>query len=80
MNKRLEKDRGYVTQNIQDATGRHFNRPGNTLRNMSITFLKRVKSNDPVYRKERERYYKKKIQLILPGKELEPRTGLCIVL
>ena len=44
-------ERGYVTRNTKDATGRHFNKPGHTLGNMSITILERVKSNDPIYRK-----------------------------
>ena len=43
MHERQSQHRGYVTINTKDATGRHFNRPGHTLANISMTVLGRVK-------------------------------------
>ena len=54
MHERMSRHRGYVTRNKQDATGCHFIKLGHTLSNMSISVLERVKSLDPIYRKERK--------------------------
>ena len=75
MHERLSQHRGYITRNTQDATGRHFNRPGHTLGNMNITILERVKSNDPIYRKERERYHIRKFNSYYQGMNGSPGLG-----
>ena len=75
MHERLSQHRGYVTRNTQDATGRHFNRPGHTLGNMNITILERVWSNDPIYRKERERYHIRKFNSYYQGMNGSPGLG-----
>ena len=75
MHERLSQHRGYVTRNTQDATGRHFNRPGHTLANMSMTVLERVKSTDPIYRKEREKYHIRKFNSFYKGMNGNPGLG-----
>ena len=72
MHERLSQHRGYVTRNTQDATGHHFNRPGHTLGNMNITIIERVKSKDPIYRKERERYCIRKFNSLDQGMNKSP--------
>ena len=57
LHERLNQHRGYVTRKAQDATGRHFDLPGHKLSDMNISVLKKVKCNDPMYIKERERYH-----------------------
>ena len=39
------------------ATGQHFDSPGHSLSDLCITVLERVRSNDYLYRKEREKYF-----------------------
>ena len=40
------------------ATGEHFNEIGHSLSNMTITIVETIKSEDPNYRKEREKFHK----------------------
>ena len=54
---RLAEHRAYVNNNVDTATGEHFNLPGHTLSDLRITMLEKVRSNDDMYRKERERYF-----------------------
>ena len=75
MHERLSQHRGYVTRNTKDATGRHFNKPGHTLGNMSITILERVKSNDPLNRREREKYHIRKLNSYNQGMNVSPGLG-----
>ena len=39
-------ERGYVTRNTKDATGRHFNKPGHTLGNMRFDKLVNFSSEE----------------------------------
>ena len=49
---------GYISnRKIHKATGDHFNKPGHSLADLSVTALERVKRNNPLYRKEREEYF-----------------------
>ena len=45
------------TRNVDMATGEHFSLPGHTLSDLRITILEKVRSNDDMYRKGRERYF-----------------------
>jgi len=59
---RLADHRGYITNKIESkATWAHFNLPGHSLANMKATILEQVKFKDEAYRKEREKYYIRKI-------------------
>ena len=75
LHERLSQHRGYITRKTQDATGRHFNLPGHTLANMNITIIERVKSNDPIYRKEREKYHIRKFNSYHKGMNGSPGLG-----
>ena len=67
LRERLNQHRGYVTRKAQDATGRHFDLPGHKLSDMNISVLKKVKCNDPMYIKERERYHIRKFNTYYQG-------------
>ena len=55
---RLADHRGYVVnQATSQASGLHFNLPGHSLADLSITAIEQVKKNDIIYRKEREELY-----------------------
>ena len=42
---------------INQATGEHFNLSGHSISDMKLSIIVKVKSNDPPYRKERERQH-----------------------
>ena len=75
LHERLSQHRGYVTRKTQDATGRHFNLPGHNLSHMKISVLEKVKSHDPMYRKERERYHIRKFNSYYQGMNGNPGLG-----
>ena len=52
---RFSEHRGYVNNNDDTATREHFNMPGHSLSNMTMTVLEKVKTSDDMYRKEREK-------------------------
>ena len=52
---------------INKATGNHFNQPGHSFNNMRFTVVEKVKSNDKVYRKEREKHYINKFNTYYDG-------------
>jgi hypothetical protein len=55
---RLADHRGYVVnKDITKATGHHFNLPGHSVTDLSITVIEKVKNNDVLYRREREEYH-----------------------
>ena len=55
---RIDDHRGYISnRKIDKATGDHFNKPGHSQADLSVTGLERVKRNNPLYRKEREDYF-----------------------
>ena len=55
---RISDHRGYVVnQHLDKTIGEHFNRPGHSLSDLSVTALEQVKKNDLFYRREREKYF-----------------------
>ena len=70
---RLADHRGYVNNHdYTTATGEHFNSPGHSLSDLSITILERVKTNDDLYRKEREKYHIRKFNTYYKGLNKQP--------
>ena len=59
---RLADHRGYITNKIESQpAGAHFNLPGHSLANMNATILEQVKYSNEEYRKEREKYFIRKL-------------------
>ena len=55
---RLDVHHGYiVNRHLTEAIAEHFNLPGHSLANFSVTALEKVKVINPLYRKEREEYF-----------------------
>ena len=55
---RLADHRGYIlNQVVSKATGAHFNLPGHSLAQLSVTILEQTQNNSEEYRKEREKYF-----------------------
>ena len=55
---RFGQHKGYVRNREYDkATGSHFNQRGHCMSDMQVAIIEKIKSNDPVYRKEREKMY-----------------------
>ena len=58
----------YVTsQDSSTATGRHYNSPGHTLADLSITVLEQVRKNDTLYRTQREEYHVRRFNTLYKG-------------
>ena len=58
MKERFCEHKCYVTsQQLDKATGAHFNQKGHSVSDMRITILEKVHNKDPFYRKEREHMY-----------------------
>ena len=71
----LAEHRGYVNNHdYTTATEEHFNSPGHSLSDQTITYLERVKSSDDLYRKEREIYFIRKFNTFYRGR-MEPTTS-----
>ena len=65
---RFADHRGYVVNKHLDKTvGEHFNRPGHSRSDMTVTALEQVKKNDLFYRREREKYLINKFDTIRKG-------------
>ena len=65
---RLADHRGYVTNRVtSQATGEHFNLPGHSLADLSITILEQTNRKSSEYRKERERYFIRKFDTYYHG-------------
>ena len=64
---RLTEHRGYVNNDDDTATGQHFNLPGHSLSDLTVTILEKVRSNDDLYRRERERYFMRKFNTYYKG-------------
>ena len=69
---RLADHRGYVNNGDDTATGEHFNLPGHSLSDLSITILEQVKRKDTLYRKEREKYFIRKFNTFYRGLNRQP--------
>ena len=67
LKKRLSDHRGYISSQVESrATGAHFNLPGHSLADLSVTLLEQTKS-DPEYRREREKYFIRKFDTVNNG-------------
>ena len=65
---RLADHRGYVVnQETTTATGRHFNLPGHSLADLSISIVEQVRKNYPMYRKEREEFHIRRFDTLHRG-------------
>ena len=70
---RLAEHRGYVTnQVLSTPTGEHFNLPGHSLSDMKMVILEKVRSQDDLYRKEREKYFIRKFNTYYAGLNKQP--------
>ena len=64
---------GYIrTKKTDKSTGNHFNLPGHSLANMTVTIVEKDKVNDIQYRKEREAYHIRKFNTFYCGLNLKP--------
>ena len=55
---RLADHRAYINnEQVNYATGAHFNKPRHQLSDLSVTILEKIRKEDDSYRKERERYF-----------------------
>ena len=64
----LADHRGYIlNQKDNQATGAHFNLPGHSLSDLSVTILERVNQRDETYRKEREKYHIRRLNTFHSG-------------
>ena len=65
---RIYEHIGYArTKNITKATGEHFNLPGHSTSDMKFTIIEKVKSLDPLYGREREKYHIRKFNTFYKG-------------
>ena len=73
LRERIYQHIGYVRNKvISRATGEHFNLPGHSSHNMKFTILEKVKSIDPLYRREREKLLIRKFNSFYGGINKEP--------
>ena len=69
----LDEHRGYVTNQILSTpTGEHFNLPGQSLADLNMVILEKVRSKDDLYRKEREKYFIRKFNTYYRGLNKQP--------
>ena len=69
----LAEHRGYVTNQILSTpTGEHFNLPGHSLADLTMVILEKVRSQDELYRKEREKYFIRKFNTYYGGLNKQP--------
>ena len=63
---------GYVNNYDDTPTGEHFNSPGHSLADTTVTILEKVRSSDDLYRKEREKYFIRKFNTFYKGLNRQP--------
>ena len=70
---RVKEHIGYArTCKLNQPSGFHFNLPGHSIHNMKFTIIEKVKSNDPIYRRERERFHIEKFDTFHFGLNKKP--------
>ena len=70
---RIKEHIGYArTRKTNRPAGYHFNLPGHSIQHMKFTILEKVKSTDPIYRRERERYLIDKFDTFHSGMNKKP--------
>ena len=53
---RLADHRGYISNQVENkATGAHFNLPGHSLADLTVTILEQTRNNNEDYRREQEK-------------------------
>ena len=68
VSERFKEHKSYVTsKNLSKATGEHFNGPGHSVSDMSISVVEKIFSKDGFYRKEREKFYIQKFNSKFKG-------------
>ena len=73
MKDRLGNHKGYINNNHwNQPTGHHFNKPGHSIDNLTITILEKVKKVNTTYRKEREKYLIRKFNTHYAGMNRTP--------
>ena len=73
LRERITEHRGYINNNMKNmATGHHFNLPGHSIDNLTITIIEKVRKNDTLYRKEREKFYIRKFNTFYNGMNKMP--------
>ena len=70
---RVKEHLGYARNfKLNQPSGLHFNLPGHNLHNMKFTIIEKVRSNDPLYRREREKYHIDKLNTYHAGMNKKP--------
>ena len=69
---RMAEHIGYVQNQDDTPSGRHFNESGHSLADMKMFILEKVKKNDELYRKEREHYFIRKFNTYYKGLNRQP--------
>ena len=65
---RIADHRGYViNEHLNTATGFHFNTPGHSVSNLTVTIIEKVRKSDESYRKQREKYHINKFNTYYKG-------------
>ena len=58
LKERFSEHRGYVnTKNLSKTTGAHFNEKGHSISDMEITIIEKLFTEDPQFRKQREKMF-----------------------
>ena len=58
LKERFREHRGYVTAKMENkATGKHFNEPGHSVNDMTVTVIEKIFNNGPGFRKQREKMW-----------------------
>merc|ERR1711888_267954 len=70
---RISEHLGYIRNKIYSKnTGFHFNQPGHSEANLTVTILEKVKKLDTAYRKEREHTLIRKFNTFYKGRNRMP--------
>ena len=73
LKERLSDHKQYIKSIVPtQATGEHFNQPGHTLSDLSITIIEKVKKNETMYRKQREKFHIKNFNTFYKGLNRQP--------
>ena len=65
---RIAEHRGYiVNKNLSQPAGEHFNQPGHSLSDLTVSVIEQVRSSDILYREEREHYFIRKFNTFYNG-------------
>ena len=64
---------GYIrNKNLNKAIGEHFNLPGHSKNDVKFTIIEKVRSQDPLYGREREKLHIRKFNTFYAGINKEP--------